>query len=139
MFSFVSFATESFTNYPIPTPLSLPLGLFVASDGVVYIAELLANKILTYGPKTDVTSECDLPEPLQMPTVIRAEKDGFVYFALFTGNGIGRINMKTHKIEIFHTNQLLGIGADDAIDKYGGVWYSFFVSLAVLRPFLVRC
>jgi streptogramin lyase len=58
--------------------------------------------------------------------VIRAERSGWVYFSLFIGNGIGRINMETHEIEIFHTDQLAGIGAEDTIDRAGGVWYSFF-------------
>lgn len=34
--------------------------------------------------------------------------------------------MSTHKIELFHTNQLLLLGAEDTIDKYGGVWLSAF-------------
>lgn len=63
---------------------------------------------------------------IRFPAVIRAERNGYVYFSLFIGNGIGRINMKTHKIEIFHTNKLAGLGAEDTIDKYGGVYLSFF-------------
>lgn len=132
-FSFFSFATQNFTTYTIPTPLSLPLGLFVASDGLVYIAELLANKIMIFNPKTKAMQEFALPELAQFPTVIRAERDGYVYFALFIGNGIGRINMATHAIELFHTNQVGLIGAEDTIDKYGGVWYSAFTADVLSR------
>lgn len=123
-FSYFPFATEKFEPHFVPTPAALPLGLLVASDGVIYVAEFAANKILTYDPKTKITKEYVLPEVQQFPTVIRAERDGWVYFALFIGNGIGRINMKTKKIELFHTNKVGLTGAEDTIDKHGGVWLS---------------
>lgn len=46
VFIFFCFATERFTTYNVPTPLAVPLGLLVASDGKVYNAELVGNKIL---------------------------------------------------------------------------------------------
>ncbi|CAK3858569.1 uncharacterized protein LOC112000686 [Lecanosticta acicola] len=125
-FQFFAFATESFTTYAVPTPLALPLGLYVDSHGIVYIAEMLSNKILTFDPKTLEMNEYPLPQPAQLPTVVRAEKDGYIYFALFTGNGIGRISQTTHAIDLYHTNQTGGIGAEDTLDAAGGVWYSFF-------------
>lgn len=126
VFSFFSFATEKFTPHEVPTPLALPLGLYVASTGVVYVAEMYGNKILTFDPNTGVTNEYPLPELAQSPVVIRAEHEGYVYFSLFIGNGLGRINMETHEIELYHTNQPLLIGAEDTVDKYGGVWLSSF-------------
>jgi streptogramin lyase len=74
VFSFFSFATEQFSSYNVPTPLALPLGLFVASDKKVYIAELLANKILVFDPKTKAINEYALPELAQFPAVVRAER-----------------------------------------------------------------
>ncbi|KAI5194015.1 hypothetical protein AUEXF2481DRAFT_6785 [Aureobasidium subglaciale EXF-2481] len=123
-FSFFPFSTEKFETHYAPTPLALPLGLFVASDGVIYVAEFNANKILTFDPKTKVTNEYVLPELAQFPTVIRAERNGWVYFAMFVGNGIGRINMATREIQLFHTDKVGLTGAEDTIDKYGGVWLS---------------
>lgn len=126
VFTFFSFETQNFTNYNVPTPLALPLGLYVDSKGIVWIAELLGNKILTFNPATEEINEYPLPELLQFPAVVRAEKDGYIYFSLFIGNGIGRISQETYEIEIFHTDQLLGLGAEDTIDASGGVWLSFF-------------
>lgn len=132
-FSFFSFATETFEAHQVPTPLALPLGLLVASNGVVYVAELVANKILTYDPSTNVTEEFPLPEPLQFPAVIRAERNGYIYFSLFVGNGIGRINMATNQIDLYHTDQLLLLGSEDTIDQYGGVWLSSFTTDVLSR------
>jgi streptogramin lyase len=58
------YATETFETFRVPTPLALPLGLYVASDGVVYVAELLANQILTLDPATGRVEEWPLPEAL---------------------------------------------------------------------------
>jgi streptogramin lyase len=132
-FSFFSFETEKFTTYDVPTPVALPLGLYVASNGIVYVAELVANKILKFDPKTKVITEHPLPELAQFPAVIRAERDGHVYFSLFVGNGVGRINMETDEIDLYHTNQTLLLGSEDTIDKYGGVWISSFTSDVMSR------
>lgn len=45
-FEFFSFKDHTFTTYHVPTPLALPLGVYVASDKKVYIPELVGNKIL---------------------------------------------------------------------------------------------
>jgi streptogramin lyase len=51
-FSIFKYATEEFTTYTTLTPASLPLGLIVASDEKVYLADFGANKILIFDPKT---------------------------------------------------------------------------------------
>nr|POE49548.1 virginiamycin b lyase [Quercus suber] len=84
-FNFFDYASESFTEvYNVPTPLSIPLGIFVASDKLVYICELIGNKILIFDPSTKTMNEYPLPSPLQGPAVVRAEHNGYVYFSLFT-------------------------------------------------------
>jgi streptogramin lyase len=132
-FSFFSFATEKFTTYTVPTPAAIPIGIFVASNKIVYIAELLGNKILKFDPSTKVTTEYPVPELLQSPNVIRAEHDGWVYFTIFTGNGLGRINMVTNEIELYHTNQPGFSTTEDTIDKYGGVWAASISTNIVAR------
>jgi streptogramin lyase len=132
-FSFFSFATQNFTSYDVPTPLALPLGLYVASNDMVYVAEVNGNKILTFDPATKAINEYPLPELAQLPAVIRAERDGYVYFTLFTGDGLGRINMETHEIDLYHTNQTAGLGSEDTIDDKGGVWLSFFTADVLAR------
>lgn len=41
----------------------------------------------------------------------RAQVGDWVYFSLFQGDGTGRINIKSHKIELYHTNIIGGLGA----------------------------
>ncbi|KAH7342393.1 hypothetical protein BKA65DRAFT_291006 [Rhexocercosporidium sp. MPI-PUGE-AT-0058] len=48
-----SFAIEEFTSYQVPTPLALPLGLKVASNGIIRASR---QQVLTFGP-TSKTKE----------------------------------------------------------------------------------
>ena len=41
--------------------------------------------------------------------------------------------MKTHKIDIYHTNKPGLIGAENTIDSKGGVWYSAFTGNVLSR------
>jgi streptogramin lyase len=66
-FSIFNYATEKFTAYSIPTPDSLPLGLIVASDERVYLAEMGANKTLVFDPKTEKINEYICPSRLSFP------------------------------------------------------------------------
>lgn len=87
---YFDYSQQRFTQqYTIPTPLSLPLGVFVASDGLVYGCEVIGNKIFTFNKRTKQFREYPLPVPLMTPSVVRAEKNGWVYFTLLTGNGMG--------------------------------------------------
>lgn len=52
---------------------------------------------------------------------------------LFTGNGIGRINMQNNSIELYPTDQLLGLGSVVTKDNDGGVWLSFFSTDVMAR------
>ncbi|KAF2162426.1 hypothetical protein M409DRAFT_69051 [Zasmidium cellare ATCC 36951] len=101
-FEFFSFKDHTFTTYHVPTPLALPLGVYVATDKKVYIPELVGNKILV-------------------------NIGDWVYFSLFEGDGTGRINIKTHKVEVYHTNQLGGLGGVTANPtRAGNVPGTFF-------------
>jgi streptogramin lyase len=77
-FSFFSFVTEQLTAHQVPTAAALPLGLYVAFTGVVHVAELVGNKILTFDPSTSTINEYPLPVLSQFSAVIRAERNGYV-------------------------------------------------------------
>jgi streptogramin lyase len=117
----------------VNTPLSLPLGLKIASNGLLYVSLFNANKILEFNPKTKTQKTYTLPLPLQYPAVMRAEVKGWIYFSLFTGNGIGRLNLKTKKIELYPTNQNPGLGSVITQDSQNGVWLSFFTTNVMAR------
>ncbi|KAF7195754.1 Virginiamycin B lyase [Pseudocercospora fuligena] len=136
---YFSYAQQQFVTSlqrTIPTAGSLPLGVFVASDGVVYGCEVLGNKIFTFDKRTGALREYNLPKPLQAPSVVRAEKNGWVYFTLLFGNGMGRINMKSKAIELYPTNQNPGFGSvNTGPANDGRVYMSYFASVNALAGF----
>lgn len=134
---FFDYATEEFTiTAQIPTPLALPLGVFVTSAGEVYGCELLGNKIFEYKKATGEIVEYNMPLPLQAPAVNRAERDGFMYFSVFIGNALGRINLETKEIEIFPSGQLASFGSvTSGPSADGDVWMSFLATTNALLRF----
>ncbi|KAF2159762.1 hypothetical protein M409DRAFT_70814 [Zasmidium cellare ATCC 36951] len=138
LLQYFRYRTETFENYVMPTPLVLPLGVFVASDGIVYGCEVLGNAIFTFDPKTKTFREYALPLPLQTPAVVRSEKNGWVYFTLLTGRGMGRINMRSKKIELYPVTILPGFGSvttGPTDNGRGGVWMSFFANTDAFARF----
>jgi hypothetical protein len=127
---FFDYELQDFTlTVEIPTPLALPLGVFVTSDGGVYGCEVLGNKIFEYVKATGEVLEYDMPAPLQAPAVNRAERDGWMYFSAFVGNGLGRINLQTKEIEVIPSGEpgaLASVTAGPSDD--GSVWMSFFAT-----------
>ncbi|KAL9060469.1 MAG: hypothetical protein Q9162_000642 [Coniocarpon cinnabarinum] len=127
LITFFKFADQSFKNYEIPTPASFPLGVYVASNGLVVVAELIGNKIVTLDGNTGELNEYPINEPLQSPAVVRAQTaDGLVWYSLFTGNGLGSIDLKTGETKVYHTGEIGALCAENTIDKGGNIWLSFF-------------
>ncbi|PIB00445.1 hypothetical protein CB0940_01292 [Cercospora beticola] len=130
LLQYFDYEAQDFTiTVQIPTPLALPLGVFVTSDGGVYGCEVLGNKIFEYKRDTGEVVEYNVPVPLTAPAVNRAERDGFMYFSGFVGNSLGRINLQTKEIEIFPTGEPAAFGSVTAGPSADGdVWMSFFTT-----------
>lgn len=137
LLQFFSYETQSFTlTIEIPTPLALPLGVFVTSTGSVYGCEVLGNKIFEYKKSTGEVIEYDMPLPLQAPAVNRAERDGFMYFSVFIGNALGRIDLETKAIEVFPSGEAAALGSvTSGPSSDGDVWMSFFATTNALLRF----
>ncbi|KXT06076.1 hypothetical protein AC578_1366 [Pseudocercospora eumusae] len=129
LLQYFDYAQQDFT-------ITLPLGVFVTSDGGVYGCEVLGNKIFEYIRETGEVKEYPLPTPLQGPAVNRAERDGFMYFSGFIGNSLGRINLQTKEIELFPTGEPAAFGSVTAGPSADGdVWMSFFTTTNGLLRF----
>ena len=127
LITFFDFETQNFKSFDIPTLLSFPLGVYVASNGLVVVCELVGNKILTLNGKSGNIEEYPLPELVQNPAVVRAQtSDGLVWYSLFTGNGLGSVNLDTGETRVYHTDRVGLLGAENTIDKDGNIWLSFF-------------
>jgi streptogramin lyase len=71
------------TEYPIPTPQSLPNGIVAGPDGALWFAEQLGGKIgriTTSGAITEYRVPTSPSEPISSPSQITAGPDGALWF-----------------------------------------------------------
>ncbi|MCJ1333384.1 hypothetical protein MMC10_010080 [Thelotrema lepadinum] len=124
--SFFEFSTEKITNYNIPTPASMPLGIFFSSDGKVYFAEFGAQKIGRLDPATGAIEEFEVPVPaLAGPAVIRVETEGrYIWFTAFAGNAIGRLDMMTGEVTAYSNPSVGTFAAEDTLGADGNIYFS---------------
>jgi streptogramin lyase len=81
---------QKFTEFPIPTANSLPLGITTGPDGALWFTENNFNKIgriTTAGGIFEIT----IPTANSLPIGITAGPDGALWFTEFQANKIGRI------------------------------------------------
>lgn len=91
-------STHDFADYTIPTPLSLPVGIYGASDGGVWFTEGAGNKIGRIDVATKRITEYPVPTPAAVPWVIRAQTGDDIWFAEYGGNKIASVNVATKAI-----------------------------------------
>lgn len=118
--------TTQFRQFTVPTgaPAGV-LGVFTASDGLVYVAETLANKLARFDPRTAKFEEFPLPLANFGPAVIRAETQGrYVWFTGFLSGSLGRFDMRTKTVKVYSARDPLSFPAEDTVDAQGRVWFS---------------
>jgi hypothetical protein len=83
----------SFTEFPIPTAASGPLGMTAGPDGNLWFAEVEANQVAMV--ETDGTiTEFPVPTASSRPAFMTAGPDDNVWFTEFAANKIGRITLE---------------------------------------------
>ena len=84
-------------EYDIPTPNSAPHCLVAAPDGAIWFAEIGADKIGRFDPKTERFTEWPIPTPGGHPHGIVWSSDGRVYFTEQGGNKVAAFDPATQK------------------------------------------
>ncbi|KAK5118828.1 hypothetical protein LTR62_000037 [Meristemomyces frigidus] len=125
--SLFNYDSHTFQNYPVPTPLSGPLGMRLASDGALWFTEFIAQKIGRLNYTSGSITEYPIPTldlSLLGPAVLRVEEDPYLYFTGFVGDGIGRIDIHSGEIDSFPYTVPAAFPAEDTQDPKGNVWFS---------------
>src|SRR2546430_5826332 len=84
-------------EYDIPTPNSAPHCLVAAPDGLIWFAEIGANKLGRFDPQTERFTEWPVPTVDGRPHGIAWASDGQVYFTEQHGNKIAAFDPKTER------------------------------------------
>src|SRR5438445_526268 len=83
-------ASGRVTEFPVPTPGSVPAGIAAGPDGALWFTESSGNQIGRITTSGSV-SEFPIPTPSSLPLGIAAGSDGALWFTENSGNQIGRI------------------------------------------------
>jgi len=86
------------TEYPIPTPNSLPFSIATGPDGAIWFIEYNANQLGRIDPTTDVITEYPIPTPNSGVAWITTGPDEKLWFTELDANKIGWIDPTTHVI-----------------------------------------
>lgn len=125
LISHFNYKTEEFTNFEVPTPLAVPVGIYYASDGGLWFCEFAGQKIGRLNATDGTIVEYPVPLTLLGPAVMRAETEGrYVWFTAFLGNALGRIDIYTGEIEAFTNPSILSFPTEDTVDNDGNIWFS---------------
>ncbi|WP_018682895.1 virginiamycin B lyase family protein [Actinokineospora enzanensis] len=150
--------THAFTQYPMPTPASFPVGVRTGSDGTIWVGEALGMKIARINPATGQITEYPLlgvdglltsildglgigsiGNPLPMPGPIAEASDGNIYFAvsfpaLFgLGNQIARFDPVTHEVRMWPTPSSASYPCDINVHEPGSVWFGLLTTNRIGR------
>ncbi|CAH0382764.1 unnamed protein product [Bemisia tabaci] len=125
---FLPYTGGQVLTFNVPTPASIPTGIFHASDGYVYFTELTTNKIGVLYPLTGVIVEIPLPPGCEAPSVIRAQtpsggRSPFIWISASSGNSMCRLDPNTNKTKVYR-NPLNGdLVAGHTKDSYENIWF----------------
>jgi virginiamycin B lyase len=144
----VNVDTHRFTQYPMPTPASFPVGVRTASDGSIWVGESLGMKIARIDPATGLVTEYPLlgvdglltsildglgigsiGNPLPMPGPIAEAGDGDIYFsvsfpaAIGLGNQVARFDPDTGETRMWSTPSSASYPCDINVHQPGAVWF----------------
>jgi virginiamycin B lyase len=91
--------THEWTDFKIPTPGALPIGMHMGPDNAVWFTEGANGKIGRLDLATHEITEYDTESPTSLPFVIRATTENrYIWWGENQGNYIGRMDTLTRKI-----------------------------------------
>jgi streptogramin lyase len=125
-------ANDSFTEFPIPTPGSIPFDVAAAADGTVWFTEFGADQIGRLNPATGVITETSVGGGPNGPREIAIATDGKVWFTKRFDNSVGFLDPATNAVTEF---ALAPGGGPEGIAAApdGSVWFAQSVAGNVAR------
>jgi virginiamycin B lyase len=114
----------SIVEYDIPTPNSAPHCLVAAPDGLIWFAEIGANKLGKFDPSTERFTEWPMPTDGSHPHGIAWAADGRLYITEQAGNKIAAFDPKTERFTEYPVPSA-GAGPHTPIEgPDGAIWFT---------------
>jgi virginiamycin B lyase len=125
-------ATDSFTEFPVPTAGAVPYDVAIAADGSVWFTEFGADQLGRLNPATGAITETALGSGANGPRGIAIATDGKVWFTKRFDNTVGFLDPATNAVTEFPL--AAGAGPEGiAAAPDGSVWFTQSVAGNVAR------
>lgn len=111
------------TEYTIPVPKALPVGIAVDLDHNVWVALSDANKLARFSPDGEWRF-LDMPHPKAEPRTVFVDKQNEVWFAQKTGNRIGKLDKDAWTVETWELPTRMGWPLSLIEDGEGRIWFA---------------
>jgi streptogramin lyase len=115
---------QTITEYPIPTPVSQPVGITRGPDGNVWFTEPSKDKIGRINPADGSIVEYDIPISGGYAQAITTGPDGNLWFVELNGNKIGRISSDGQTLNEFPIPTPGAGPADITTGADGNLWFT---------------
>lgn len=117
-----NYNTTEFKDYPLPIPLSGPVGMRTGSDGGLWFCEFLGNRIGRLNYTDGTIKEYPVPPTLLGPGVMRVETEGrYLWFTALEASALGRIDIYTGEITAYTITNGALFPVEDTEDSKGNV------------------
>lgn len=117
-----NYNTTEFKNYPLPIPLSGPVGMRTGSDGALWFCEFLGNRIGRLNYTDGTFKEYPVPPTLLGPGVMRVETENrYLWFTALETSALGRIDIYTGEITAYTITNGALFPVEDTEDSKGNV------------------
>lgn len=93
--------THDVVSTPTPVESTIPYGLRVADDGIVWGTQLRGNRLVRHDPANETTRVFDMPTTQSGPRRPDVAPDGSVWIPEFGANQIARFDPSTETFEEF--------------------------------------
>lgn len=93
--------TETFQEYPVPTPRAAPHTLAVAKDGKVWITMNGSSALGVVDPRTGKITEYPTPTPQSGPLIPVIDSAGNIWFTEANANKVAKFDPRTEKFQEF--------------------------------------
>jgi streptogramin lyase len=130
-------------EFEVPRPNAIREGLTLNDPGVIWLADVSANRVLRLDTSTGAVRALDIPSDKPAdPHTLLSDRDGDLWVAPFFNGIISRLNPRTEKWSVWPlvvpgigppALHDLAFGADRNVlaDKHGRIWYTEIVHNAV--------
>jgi virginiamycin B lyase len=115
--------TMKITRWNSPTADSYPRRLEMTDDGVIFVGEFNAGKMIRFDPATQAFKEFPLPGPDPSPYAMGVDTDGYIWYDSHHMDNLGRFDPKTGKVIEYPFPHFENCAREFFRDSQGRMWY----------------